>query len=134
MAEESGEVTEVIQTTEDILKNYTRDQLAQIVLSWNRHKEILHAGQKKYKQKPEVIERMRIKNAELYAKKHGITEAMRKLKLEKKTLAQAEKTLDMIKLNLPEQTETIQKAMDNIALVKQRIAEMTAEMEESKSS
>lgn len=126
MSGEILEVTETIQSsdtqTEDILKNYTREQLAQIVLAWNRHKEIQHAGQKKYKQKPEVIERMKIKNAELYAKKHGITEEMRQLKLDKKALVRAEKCALMIKDNMPDDTEAITKALKIVEDIKARIA------------
>lgn len=134
MSEEITETPETIQTTEDILKDYTRDQLAQIVLSWNRHKEILQVGQKKYKKKPEVIERMKIKSAELYMKKHGITEDMRKLKFEKKTLTQAEKTAFLLKGTMPDEIETIERAFNNVAILKKRVAELTAEIETAKTA
>ena len=129
MSQESVEVKSEL-STEEILKKYTRDQLAQIVLAWNRHKEILHAGQKKYKQKPDVIERMKIKNAQLYAKKHGITEEVRKMKLEKKALSKAEKFALILKENMPEDLEAIAKAFKNVEDIKARIASYMPKVEE----
>jgi len=129
MSEEIPEVAEVIQTTEDILKDYTRDQLAQIVLSWIRHKEILQAGQKKYKQKPEVIERMKIKNAELYMKKNGITEEIRLMRLDKKALSKAEKFALILKDNMPDDVEAIAKALKAVEDIKTRIASYTPSAE-----
>jgi hypothetical protein len=129
MSEEIPEVAEVIQTTEDILKDYTRDQLAQIVLSWIRHKEILQAGQKKYKQKPEVIERMKIKNAELYMKKNGITEEIRQMRLDKKALSKAEKFALILKDNMPDDSEAIAKAFKAVEDIKTRIASYTPSAE-----
>lgn len=112
--------------TEEILKNYTRDELAKIVVAYNRHKQILRDGQKKYKQKPEVIEQMRKKNAELYNRKHNITERDVLLKKETKALKKAEKTFNMIKETMPDNIEGINKVTSLIEEIKGRIASLNS--------